>query len=253
MNNIVPFAKNHNIDKEKLQRMLPKGTNHKVTDEIINLISTIEDDIGLPQDYMEESLLSNLPVLSKVKTDLDDYVNAVKYCNLKQNMSNSKAWEIVFPERVQKLKEKGKLDALSAHVAMYNKTDIVVKLDAQMMIAAHIQYAPMFHAAIKKQFELMNGNGAHGIPVSPHVQHLAAKELAELTKMPVDNTIELKIGQSDEAKKNQSIMIKQMSDIAKNQQDLLRKGYSIEEVQKLNLKIEEANEDDDDILDIEEE
>jgi len=250
MNNIVPFAKKQNIDKEKLQRMLPKGANHKVTDEIINLISTIEDDIGLPQDYMEESLLSNLPILSKVKTDLDDYINAIKYCNLKQNMSNQKAWEIVFPERIQRLKERGKLESLSSHVSMYNKTDIVVKLDAQMMIAAHIQYAPMFHAAIKKQFELMNGNGAHGIPVSAHVQHLAAKELAELTKMPVDNTIELKIGQSDEAKKAQSTMIHQMSEIAKNQQELLKKGYSIEEVQKLNLKIDEEVEDTDEYIDV---
>ena len=39
MEQLTPFANKQNIDKEKLQRMLPKGSNHKVTDEIINMIS----------------------------------------------------------------------------------------------------------------------------------------------------------------------------------------------------------------------
>jgi len=252
-NQITPFVNKQNIDKEKLQRMLPRGANHKVTDEIIAMISSMEDDTGLFQDYMEESLLSQLPVLSKVKTDLDDYVNAIKYCNLKQNMSNTKAWEIVFPRRVEKLQEKGTLATLSSHVAMYNKTDIVVKLDAQMMISAHIQYAPMFHAAVKKQFNLMNGNSADGGPVSAHVQHLAAKELREITEMPIDNTIELKIGQTDESKKSQGIMIAKMAEIAKNQQEMLRQGYSIEEVQKLNLTLDKEDDEEDTYINVEEE
>ena len=245
----MPFVKNQNIDKEKLQRMLPRGANHKVTDEIINMISSIEDDIDLPQDYMEESLLSNLPILAQVKTDLDDYVNAIKYCNLKQNMTNGKAWEIVFPDRVERLKQKGKLDTISAHVAMYNKTDIVVKLDAQMMISVHIQYAPMLHKSLTNLFHLSNGTSSNGMPVSSHVQFLAAKELAEITKMPIDNTIELKIGQSDESKKSQGMMLNKMNEIAKNQQELLKQGHSIEEVQRLNLIIDEDEDEEDKYID----
>ena len=249
---VTPFAHKQNIDKEKLQRMLPKGTNHKVTDEIITMIGSMEEDTGLFQDYMEESILAQLPILATVKTDLDDYVNAIKYCNLKQNMSNTKAWEIVFPDRVQKLKEKGTYGVIGSHVAMFNKRDIVVKIDAQMMISAHIQYAPMFHAAVKKQFQLMNGNSADGTPVSAHVQHLAAKELREITEMPIDNTIELKIGQTDESKKSQGIMIAKMAEIAKNQQEMLRQGYSIEEVQKLNLTVDKEVDEEDAYIDIEE-
>ena len=250
-NQITPFANKQNIDKEKLQRMLPRGANHKVTDEIISMISSMEDDTGLFQDYMEESLLAQLPVLAQVKTDLDDYVNAIKYCNLKQNIANLRRYLLVRLNRVKRLQEKGTIATLSSHVAMYNKTDIVVKLDAQMMISAHIQYAPMFHAAVKKQFNLMNGTSADGGPVSAHVQHLAAKELREITEMPIDNTIELKIGQTDESKKSQGIMITKMQEIAKNQQELLKQGYSIEEVQKLNLVLE-SSDDEDDIIDVEE-
>ena len=252
MEQFTPFARKQNIDKEKLQRMLPKGSNHRVTDEIINMISSIEEDTGLFQDYMEESLLAQLPILATTKVDLDDYVNAIKYCNLKQNMSNQKAWEIVFPHRVARLKKDGKYDSITAHVSMFNKRDVVVKIDAQMMISAHIQYAPMFHAAVKKQFQLMNGNSADGTPVSAHVQHLAAKELREIAEMPIDNTIELKIGQSDESKKSQGLMITKMAEIAQNQRELLKQGYSIEEVQKLNLVIEDESDEEEEYIDVNE-
>ncbi len=250
---VTPDSPKQNIDKVKLQRMLPKGANHRVTDEIISMIAHMEDDTGLYQDYMEESVLSHLPILANMKVDLDDYVNAIKYCNLKRNMSNTKAWEIVFPVRVTKLKEKGTYASISSHVAMFNQRPLVVKIDAQMMMSAHIQYAPMFHAAIKKQFSLMNGQSADGTPVSAHVQFLSAQSLCNLTAMPIDNTIELKIGQTDDARKSQGIMITKMAEIAKNQQDLLKKGYSIEEVQKLNLVVgSNDDDDDDDYIDVEE-
>ncbi len=241
----IETAKTQNIDKDKLQRMLPKGTNHKVTDEIINMISSMEDDTGLFQDYMEESLLTQLPILSSIKVDLDDYINAIKYCNLKLNMSNNKAWEIVFPERVQRLKEKGTYDVLSSHVSMFNKRDIVTKIDAQMMISAHIQYAPMFHAAVKKQFQLMNGSSADGTPVSAHVQHLAAKELREIAEMPVDNTIELKLGMSDEAKSIQQQLTEQIARSVDIQEKRLMNGESIGDIQRIGVNL-------DNVIDVEE-
>ncbi len=238
MNQNIPNSKNQNIDKDKLQRMLPKGSSHKVTDEIITMISAMEDDTGLFQDYMEESFLSQLPILTTVKVDLDDYINAIKYCNLKQNMSNNKAWEIVFPERVERLREKGTYDSISSHVAMFNKRDVVVKIDAQMMISAHIQYAPMFHASVKKQFQLMNGSSADGTPVSAHVQHLAAKELREITEMPVDNTIELKLGMSDEAKSVQQQLTEQIARSVDLQMKRLEAGESISDVQSIGVNLD---------------
>jgi len=248
----MQYASKHMLDKEKLQRLLPKGTSHKVTDEITALVQNMENDTGLIQDYLEESLLSNLPVLREIKVDLDDYVNAIKYCNLKRNMTNEKAWEITFPERYRKLHEEGRWN--TSHVSMYNSSAIVTKIDAQMMIATHIQYAPMFHAAVMKQYDLMNGKSADGEPVSPHVQHLSAKTLAELTAAPVEQKVDIKIGQSDDVKSQQEKTYKELEKIAINQQKLLEQGVPIEEVQKLNLRISasDAEEEDDDIIDIDE-
>lgn len=237
----MTYSGSHNIDADKLKKMLPRGSSHKVTDEVISLINSMEADTGLLQDYMEESLLSYLPVLKEVKVELREYVNAIKFCNLKKSMPNEKAWQIVFPEKYQKLVNENRWN--SSHVAMYNRSALVVKLDAQMMVAAHIQYAPMFHASIMKQFELMNGQAANGMPVSATVQHLAASKLAELTAAPVEQKIDLKIGQSDEAKNQQEKTFSKLSEIAKNQRELLAKGHDITEVQKLNMVIDVEEDD----------
>ena len=135
---------------------------------------------------------------------------------------------------------------------MFNQRDIVVKIDAQMMISAHIQYAPMFHAAIKKQFNLMNGNSADGTPVSAHVQHLAAKELAEQTKMPEDNTIELKIGMDEEAKTVQERLTEQLARSVDLQLKRLSAGESIGNIQKIGISVENEIVDVEEIKDIDE-
>ena len=114
------------------------------------------------------------------------------------------------------------------------------------MISAHIQYAPMYHAAIKKQFNLMNGQSADGGPVSAHVQHLAAKELAEQTKMPEDNTIELKIGISEESKTVQERLTEQLSRSVDLQMARLNAGELIGDIQKIGISV------DNEIVDVEE-
>ena len=244
-------ARKHNIDKEKLTRLLPKGTHHKVSDEIIELIHNMEKDTGLLQEYLEESLLSYLPVLRETRVDLVEYINAIKYCNLKKSMSNQKAWEIVFPEKYKKLVEEGRWN--TSHVSMYNSSTLVTKIDAEMMLAMHIQYAPLRHKALMKEAELMGGYDAHGRECSPTVQHLAAAKILDMLAPPIEQKVDIKIGQSDEAKDSQAKMIHEMKKIAENQERLLRDGHSIEEVQRLNLTIEVEDEDSDDAIDIEDE
>jgi hypothetical protein len=239
MEDTIDTGSTVNIDKEKLQRLLPKGSNHKVTDEIIDLIANMEENVGgeVMQEYLEESFLSNLPVFKTIKVDIKDYINAIKYCNLKRGMTNERAWEITFPEKYARLKQAGK--QTSNHVAMYNGSKIVVKLDAMMALDIKIQYAPFFHQAIKKQVELMTNDD-----VSFHVQHLASKALTDLLAPKEEEKVSITIGQSDEAKSAQAKTLETMRTIAENQQKLLQSGKTLEEVQRLNLTIEVDVDDD---------
>jgi len=74
------------ITKGRLEGLLPKGSKHNITDKILELIDNMEDDTGLPQDMLEEDVMSYMYILKKApRTSLEELVNAVKFCNLKRS------------------------------------------------------------------------------------------------------------------------------------------------------------------------
>lgn len=232
----------HNL-KEEIIRLLPRGTNIRVADEVIDTLYTSDDDVDIPFSTMRENVLANLPTLKDVKVSFREYVNAVKFCTLKTHMNNEEAWSIVFKEKYARLREDGK--QISNHVSMYNRSKIVQKIDANMLVTISVYYAPMFHAAIKKQFELMNGISANDDEyVKAEVQQAAAKTLAELTKPQEDKTLNVKVGLSDEAVEASNRTLKQIRTIAENQRRLLEAGHPLEEVQRLNLTFQPTSPDD---------
>ena len=227
------------ITKERLEELLPKGSKHNITDAILDKIANMENDTGLPQDLMEEEVLSYMFILKKVnRANLSELVNAVKYCNLKRNYSNEKSWSIVFPDKYKRLKDGNK--QIDNHVSMYNKSALVQEVDKEMLIPMHLQYAPYAHAAIKKTYELMNGRSspnADGEPmtVTPMVQHLAAKTLYEMTSMPETAKIDLTVSKSEEELDVLRQMNDQLAQIGKRQKDKLMLGESIDSVQQLGM------------------
>jgi len=256
--------KSNRLTKETLKKHLPKGTSHQVTDEVMNMIYQMEDVTGMEQKDLEFELLSNMNIAKELKVDLDDYVNALKYVVCQRTMSNRKAWELVFPDRLAKAEAKlAENEAKKARgekyvevnidsmVSNYNKNKVVVKLTSQLMIAAHIQYAPMFHAAIKKQFDLMNGKAApnaNGEPmtVTPHVQHMAAKELALLTQAPEEAKIEVDINV------NQGSIIdeyeKAIGMMAEAKMKAIEEGHDMLEMINAPVRVKEVR--DEDVIDV---
>jgi hypothetical protein len=229
---MVP-KESQSITREKLKKFLPKGSSVQVTDEVLEMINNMERDTGLPQELMEENLMSYMHLIGKVKNvSINELANAMKFCTLKRNMTNKEAWAIVFPKKYDELVSNNK--QIDNHVSMYNSSRLVVEIDKQMIIPVYIQHSAYHHAAIKKQYELMNGNDGNGGQVSAMVMHLAAKELALITKMPEDKTIELKVGMSDAAMAQQQEMNDALSAIVANQAKLFAAGIDAAEIQKIH-------------------
>lgn len=236
VNGATPVTKNQELTKEKLKNFLPKGNRREITDEIMKKISQFEEQ-GIEKNYGEEMLLTHLGVLKEVKVTTAEYIDAIKFCSLVMGgMSAHKAWEIVFPTKAKEIRDRNDGKLSTSWSTMYNKSKIVTKLMSAMYVPAHLVYQPLNAWAINKQYELARGIGGNPDDrVSAHVQHLAAKELYEMTKMPEDNTIHLRVGQSEEAKAATARMTEQMAIIAKQQQDLIAQGRPIEDIQALNL------------------
>lgn len=238
---MVPFQEQH-ITKEKLKALLPRKTTIAVTDEIMKLIHNMEEDTGLPQEMMEEDLMSYTHLLSGTTNGMKDLVNAIKFCNLKRNYENKVAWSIVFPEKYDRLiaMEKG----VNNHVSMYNNSKLVIAIDKEMLIPVHLQYAGYFHAAVKKQFELMNGTSSQGKgKTTAMVEHLAAKELALLTAQPVETKIDMKITPSDAALSMQSEMNDQVKMLVDIQLGKVKAGENIVDVQVIGLDFGDIGKD----------
>lgn len=249
---IIPEPQN--ITREKLESFIPKGSATQVTDNVLEIINSIEDDTGLSQEYTEERLLSNMHLLGNKGTSIEKLVNATKYCCLQQHYTNEKAWEIVFPEKYKKLKDRDGF--IASHVAQYNKTELVVAISTAMLVHASIGYQRIHHASIMKQVDLMNGIAAgyadgseNNQVVSAHVQHLAAKTLEEITRMPEDNTIELKIGSSDAVLAQQQEFNDHLGQLVAQQQERFRQGGSIQAVQQMHIKKVEDTSDTSDVID----
>ena len=228
------------ITKEELESRLPRGTNHKVTDKVLDAINNMEKDIDLDQGMMEEKIISSLHLLGQglKGVTLEKYVNAVKYVNLKKFMLNKEAYSIVFRKKYNELISKGK--QVDNFVAMYNQTDLVVELDKQSILPAHVEYNHVYHEMISNLANVARGQSTSGKDVSPMVQVQAASKLLDHLAPPVENTIDLKVGMSDEAKSVQQELAEQLRIMNENQMKRLEAGESIDDVQKINIKIVDA-------------
>ena len=225
------------ITVERLKEFMPRGSSAKLTQAIVDEINSIEIDTGLPQEYMEEKIISNMHMLGGSGVTVQKITNAIKYAELCNHYSNEKSWSIVFPAKWRKLKEEGRF--VASHVSMFEKSDLVVQIKKKMMIPAYITYAPYFHESVMKQVQLMRGVGANeGDKVSAHVQHLAAGKLNDMTAAPEDNTMELKIGMDSESKSIQENLFEQLKRSTDLQMQRLSMGESVGDVQKLNLNID---------------
>ena len=224
-----------NITREKLKKFLPKGSSTQVTDEVLESINNMERDTGLPQNLLEEDVMSYLHLVGKIGgVGVGELVNAIKYCNLKRNRSNREAWAIVFPKKYDELIEAGK--AVDSFVSMYNSSKLVVAIDKEMIIPTYVQYSAYRHFSIKKQYELASSSD-----VSAMVQHLAAKELYAMTKMPEENkTIELKVGMSEAAMAQQQELNDNIAALVANQAAAFRRGDRTEDLQRIHIDVVDA-------------
>jgi len=221
------------ITKEELTKRMPRGTNHKVTEHILEVIQNIEKDTALDQGMMEEKVLSSLHLLGTGQYTLKAYINAVKFVNLQQFMTNREAYSIVFRQKFNELEAKGK--QIDNFVAMYNGTDLVIELTKKKILAPSLQYNHVFHEMIEIEANLARGVSSTGAPVSPMVQHLSSSKLIEVLALPEDNTIQLKVGMNDETKSIQLGLTKQLERTLDLQMERLAKGESINDVQKLGI------------------
>ena len=149
-------------------------------------------------------------------------------------MGSAKAYRIVFPAKTAEVEGRGQ--SVDSFASMYSKTKLVIEIQKLLLVPAHITHAPIHNQMLKKLFDLSNGIGAKADDrVSPTVQMNAAVSLMEATRMPEDNSIELKIGMSDDAKEAQQNLADQIAASIASTRAQLNRGVSLDTAQRIGL------------------
>ena len=188
--------------------------------------------------------MSYLYLLGKGKgLSVTHLINAIKFCNLKRNMTNRAAWSIVFPGKYAQLIGDGK--PVDNHVSMFSSTWLVQEIDKEMLIPVHLQYASAFHQAMSVQMKIMNGNAGvdsegERIGVTAMVRHLAAKTVLEIARAPETAKIDITVGQSDEMVAVKEREVSALEQIVENQQKAFRAGKNTMDVQAIHARIIDA-------------
>ena len=232
-----PHATEQLLTVDKIKKFLPKGSSAKVTQEIVDKLNSVDED-GLDKDLFHEQYLSYMHLIGP-GISLEKLMNAIKFVTLMSlpKMTMEKAYTIVFPAKAKEIEDRGQ--SCSSFATMYSQTKAVVEVQKLNILPTHLMYRPLFQHGIKKLVDLSNGIGAKPDDyVSPKVQLDATLGYMDIIKPPEENSMELKIGVSDEAIQAQNNLADSLQAMAQAQLAKLKAGHSLAEVQKIGITYE---------------
>jgi hypothetical protein len=230
------------INEEMLQGLYKTRVNDETIAAVLEKIRAVEEKDGILQEYFEEQFLSYTDLIGP-GISIDKVINAIKFvAHVQSGLTNTKAYELVFPEKTLQIKErKGDTNSFATE---YAKSKAVVEILSRSMIRADIEFMPVRNQIIRKLLDLVNGKGAKVDDyVSPTVQLNAALGALDYLKPPEDKSIDLKIGYNEEAKAMQQSIVEQLAANAALMRQQFESGRSLRDVQKINVVIdaEETN------------
>jgi len=176
----------------QLQGTLPSNLKKYVTQEMVDVINDVED--GDFREHYRNNVLSFSSVLREGKYKTLDYINAVKFVSYKLlGDSNTLAYSKTFPERYQRLVDKGITGKnIASYSTAYNRGELVNKIMEQTLIPVHILNMDLHQEAINTQAELMR------TARSETVRQKAAECLITQLKAPETAKVEVDVNYNDD-------------------------------------------------------
>jgi len=139
----------------QLQGTLPSNMRKYVTQDMVDVVNDTED--GDFREHYRNNVLSFASVLKAGKYKTLDYINAVKFVSYKLlGDGNTLAYSKTFPERYQRLVDKGITGKnIASYSTAYNRNDLVNKIMEQSLVPVHVLNMDLHQEAINMQADLM--------------------------------------------------------------------------------------------------
>jgi len=245
-----PHAKEQHITIEKIKKYLPKGTNAKITAELVDKLNSIDEE-GFDKDIFHEKLLSYMHLIGP-GISVEKLMNAIKWVTLLSfpRMTMEKAYGIVFPYKYKEITERGQ--DCSSFATMYNQSKAVTEVQRLTIMAASITERPMYYRGLRKLQDLSNGIGASPDDyVSPKVQLDATLGYMDIVKPPEESVLTIKQEESEQTKSFQESLLENLKASVAMQREALKSGKKLKDVQRIGLRTDgSVNGKDEEIIDV---
>jgi len=178
------------LTEDAFKRSLPAHMRKSMGPDILGYVNDIITADPEENATLRDNVMGFTAVLKEGKFKLKDYVNAVRYVGFKVSGDiDSVAYAKVFPERYQKLVDKGVSSRqITSYVRSYKGNVLVCLILARTMVPVHIVNQDMYQEALNSQRYMMQN------AKSEMVRMKAADSILLQLRPPEINKIELDIG-----------------------------------------------------------
>jgi hypothetical protein len=166
---------------------MPKRQKANITDQFVQELNGVCQDPEI-RDHFRQNLLGYSDVLNDPNTTLPGYVQAIKYVSYRLlGYPNFECWIKTFPERYQKLLDRG-VDSQYVHsvVGAYNKGKMVQAILGQTMTPTWILNQDVYQTAINTQLQLMLNAKSEKVRTDAANSLLTHLKQPEATKISLD-------------------------------------------------------------------
>lgn len=153
--NSASASKDLTFSFEDFKDIMPTNFTGRVSRTLLTEVNHL-----ITNSDTSEQLYENIVTFSHVMEtgtwSAEQYINAVRYCTFRtMDYSKKDAYMNVFPAKWKQIKKKAN-QQINGIVAAYNRSKLVQKIMAQVLIPQHFFYQDVFHKAVLKQTALLN-------------------------------------------------------------------------------------------------
>ncbi len=226
--------RNGYITLSELKDLLPKKYKNKGSDKLVKSINDliVHSDYG---DEFAEMFVTSITVLSGRATwTIEQFINACKFlCLLSMEVSVTDAYIKVFYERWE-AKKKAHPDAVEhdmrGEAARFGHNTLVNAIRDQKQIKFHLVNQDVAQRMVA-QLEWLAFNARSDV-----AKVSAATAVLKETRPPETQKIELEVGLGEKTIEIQQQQTDVLKKIALNQRELYKQGYTLDEIQSIQMK-----------------
>jgi len=230
-------SKRKELTLDYLTGAVPKKYKKYISQETVDNVNGLSGDPDYGQEFLDTFVTHTNLLDGTEKWSMDNYLDAVKFTSLSfMGMSQVEAYIKTFPYRYESRVSRGQgKTEMTGEASRFNSTSLVNKIRQQALVPLHLVNQGTTQLAINTLTKLMLTARSEVAKVS------AATALLKELRPPEAQQVELQIGLSDEVTEMHKKQTDSLLQIAENQRKMLEAGHSIEDVQRINATIVEAD------------